>query len=57
MKRLIVLILVLVFIALTFIGGMYVLSNKGMVSAGYAVVPSVLAVASLSLYMNVRNKN
>ena len=57
MKRLIVLILVLVFIALTFLGGIYVLSHRGMVSAGYAVVPSVLAVASLSLYMNVRNKN
>lgn len=57
MKRIFVLILAVSFIILTFIGGIYVLSSAGTVNAGFAVIPSIFAVSSLSLYMNVRNKD
>ena len=57
MKRIFVLILAVSFIILTFIGGIYVLSSAGTANAGFAVIPSIFAVSSLSLYMNVRNKD
>ncbi len=49
MKRL-TLILSVLFIALTFAGAGYVLFNGGKVSAGYACVPMVFALISLSFY-------
>lgn len=41
-------ILALIFTLLTFVGATYVLLNKGQVSAGYAVVPMVLAILTLA---------
>lgn len=49
MKKL-TLILSVIFIILTFVGAGYVLSNHGQVNAGYACVPMVLALASISFY-------
>ena len=42
------LILTTVFTILTFFGAAYVLINDGNVSAGYAVVPMVIAIACSS---------
>ena len=56
MKAKLVLILAVLFIVLTFAGGIHVLSSKGKASAGFAVVPSVFAVSTVSLYMNIKNK-
>ncbi len=42
----------ILFIILTFIGAGYVLYNKGQVNAGYAVIPSVFALASTAFYRN-----
>ena len=47
MKRLL-LILSFVFVVLTFVGVISVLSSHGTVSAGYAVIPMVIALACLS---------
>lgn len=44
------LILSILFVALTFVGAGYVLLNGGRVSAGYAVVPMVLALAAQAFY-------
>ena len=55
MKKL-VFLLFIVFIILTFIGAFYVLSNKGMVNAGYAVIPMVLSLSLLNLYNALKNK-
>ena len=55
MKKLIFLLFV-VFIILTFVGVFYVLSNKGMVNAGYAVIPMVLSIACLNIYNIFKNK-
>lgn len=49
MKR-IVLILGIIFLFLTFIGGGYVLINHGQVNAGYAVVPGIWAILCFSYY-------
>lgn len=49
MKNLI-LVLNVIFIILTFVGAGYVLVHHGQVSAGYACVPMVLALASFSFY-------
>lgn len=43
-------VLSIIFIILTFVGAGYVLVNHGQVSAGYACVPMVLALASVSVY-------
>lgn len=43
-------ILSLLFVGLTIAGSGYVLSHQGTVNAGYAVVPMVFALTSLSLY-------
>lgn len=40
----------IIFTILTLTGSVYVLYNKGQVSAGYAVVPMVFAVTCLSFY-------
>lgn len=49
MKNLI-LVLNVIFVILTFVGIGYVLVQHGQVSAGYACVPMVLALASFSFY-------
>ena len=46
MKK-ILLILSIVFIILTFIGGGYVIVHRGTVNAGYAVIPMLFALVSL----------
>lgn len=50
MIKKLVLILSIVFIILTFIGAGYVILNGGKVNAGYACVPMVFAVISISFY-------
>ncbi len=54
--RKILFILSAVFIILTFVGSGYVLINKGTVSAGYAVVPMVMALACSSAYKTTKQK-
>ena len=44
------------FTLLTFIGGAYVLLNKGSVNAGYAVVPSVLGIACSSIFHSLKDR-
>lgn len=55
MKKLIFLLFI-VFIVLTFVGAFYVLSNRGMVNAGYAVIPMVLSIACLNVYNTLKNQ-
>lgn len=54
MKKL-ALALSILFTILTLIGSVYVLYNKGQVSAGYSVVPMIFAVTCLSLYRKKTN--
>ena len=42
----------IIFIILTFIGAGYVLYNRGQVNAGYAIIPSLFALASTAFYRN-----
>lgn len=49
MKK-IALILGIIFLILTFIGGGYVLMNHGQVNAGYAVVPGLWAIICFGYY-------
>ena len=44
------LILGIIFLILTFIGGRYVLMNHGQVNAGYAVVPGIWAIICCGYY-------
>jgi membrane protein implicated in regulation of membrane protease activity len=44
------LILGIIFLALTFVGGGYVLINYGKVNAGYAVVPGSWAMICFGFY-------
>ena len=44
------LILGIIFLILTFVGGVYVLINHGQVNAGYAVVPGLWCMISFSFY-------
>lgn len=46
------LVLSFIFIILTFIGAGYVLYNRGQVNAGYAIIPLVFALASITFYRN-----
>ena len=46
MKKLL-LLLSIAFIILTFIGGGYVIVNRGTVNAGYAVIPMLFALVCL----------
>jgi len=55
MKK-ILLILSVVFVILTFAGAIYVLMNKGTVSAGYAVVPMTLSLACSNVYRTLNKK-
>lgn len=50
--KMISLVLSVIFIILTFIGAGYVLYNRGQVNAGYAIIPSVFALASIAFYRN-----
>ena len=45
-----------VFVILTFVGITYVLINRGTVSAGYAVVPMVMALTCSSAYKISKKK-
>lgn len=49
MKKMILLISIL-FIILTFLGAIYIIYHGGKVSAGYAVIPMIFAVASMSFF-------
>ena len=46
------LVLSVIFTILTFIGAGYVLYNRGQVNAGYAIIPSVFALAGIAFYRN-----
>ncbi len=46
------LILGIIFLILTFVGGGYVLINHGQVNAGYAVVPGIWTMICFGLYRN-----
>lgn len=50
-------ILSAVFVILTFVGISYVLINRGTVSAGYAVVPMMMALACSSVYKTLKPKD
>lgn len=54
MKR-IALILGIVFLILTFIGGGYVLANHGQVNAGYAVIPALWTTIFFGFYKRGNN--
>ena len=45
-----------IFAILTFVGIGYVLINRGTVSAGYAVVPMVMALACSSAYKTYKKR-
>ena len=49
-------VLTLLFMALTFIGAFYVISNGGRPNAGYAAVPMVLAIACMQWYKAIKKK-
>lgn len=55
MKELL-LALSIVFIVLTFIGAIFVLTSNGTATAGYAVVPMVFALACSAGYRAYRSK-
>lgn len=55
MKK-VLLVLSIIFIILTFVGAGYVLFNHGKVNAGYACIPMVFALASISGYKWYKNK-
>lgn len=44
------LILGIIFLILTFVGGGYVLINHGQVNAGYAIVPGIWTMICLGFY-------
>lgn len=50
MRKKLTLALGVIFIILTFVGAGYVLLNGGKVNAGYACVPMVFALISISFY-------
>ena len=56
MKK-ILLILSTIFILLTFVGAIYVLTSNGTANAGYAVIPMVIALACLASYRTYKDKD
>ena len=56
MKKLL-LILSIIFVVLTFVGAIYVLTSNGTANAGYAVVPMVIALACFSWYRSYKKNN
>ena len=55
MKK-ILLILSIVFILLTFVGAIYVLTSNGTANAGYAIIPMVFALTCLASYRTYKDK-
>ncbi len=55
MKKLL-LVLSIIFIILTFVGAIYVLTSNGTENAGYAVIPMVIALACLAGHRTFKNK-
>ena len=53
MKK-IALVLGIIFLILTFIGGGYVLVNHGQVNAGYAVIPAAWTTIFFGIYQRKR---
>lgn len=51
MKK-VALALSIIFVILTFVGAGYIIYNGGKVNAGYAVVPMVFALVSITFYRN-----
>lgn len=54
MKKKLALALSVIFIILTFVGAGHVLLNGGTVNAGYACVPMVFTLISISFYRKYR---
>ncbi|MCI9185440.1 MAG: hypothetical protein HFG61_11360 [Lachnospiraceae bacterium] len=52
MMKKIALILGIVFLTLTFIGGFYVIDNHGEVNAGYAAIPGLWTMICFGYYKN-----
>lgn len=50
-------ILVTIFAVLTFIGAVYIITNKGEVNAGYAVVPGLWTMIFSNLLVMEKKKN
>lgn len=48
------LVLSILFIILTFVGAGYVLFNGGKINAGYACVPMIFALISISIYQKYK---
>lgn len=55
-KRIIYLILFIIFTILTFIGATFVLVNNGQVNAGYAIIPMLLGLTFSILFQNSNKK-
>ena len=55
MKK-ILLVLTIIFTVLTFAGAIYVISSKGEMNAGYAVIPMVFTLVFLTGYRNSKKK-
>ena len=53
--KIIALILGIIFMILTFIGGGYVMINHGQVNAGYAVIPGIWTVICFGAYRRKSN--
>lgn len=56
MMKKILFALTILFIILTFIGAGYVITSKGTVNAGYAVIPAVWTVICMSGYRWYKKK-
>ena len=54
--KIMLLILSALFTLLTFAGSIYVLTHKGAVNAGYAVIPMVLALGCFGCYKTYKKK-
>lgn len=50
------LILGIISLTLTFIGGIYVIGNRGEVNAGYAVIPSLWTIICFGYYRGGRRE-
>ena len=55
MKKLL-LVLSIVFIILTFVDAIFVLTSNGTANAGYAIIPMVIALACVAGYRTYKNK-
>ncbi len=55
MKK-VLLVLSIILVVLAFVGAIYVISTKGEVNAGYAVIPMVFALASFAGYRGCKKK-